>query len=58
MTAEQLARLDEYLRLLGGPVPHDWDGGPEGPAPDLYVSESESRHRQQAYDNWLERGSS
>ena len=55
MTAEQLARLDECLHSLGGPILHEWDGGPEGPAPDLYVSESEARHRQQRADNWTER---
>lgn len=30
----------------------------EPDAPDLYVSESEARDRQQAYDNWLTRDAS
>lgn len=54
-----LAALDTWLAAHPGP-PRKWDARDDfiPDDPDLYVSESDARRMQQAYDNWLEREAS
>jgi len=59
MTTDPVATaLADWIATHGGPVNAEWDGAPDFPEPDMYVSPDEARHLDRRYQDWLERDAS